>query len=171
MWECKWRVYKRTNTVHNRYLYRTEHQYRMTQQEIIEHIQAGNIFGAVEVDIHVPDELKYFFSEMCPIFKNVTVKLDDIGEHMQDYISKSSQSFTERRYLIGSMFATKQLFITSLLQYYLKLGLKITKVHQVVEFSPKECFVEFANNVSDDRRAGDSNPELKVIGETSKLIG
>lgn len=171
MWECEWRTYKRANTIRNRYVYPTERQFRMSQQQIIDHIEAGTIFGAVEVDIHVPEGLKPFFSEMCPIFKNTTVKLADIGEHMQEYINKSNQSFTERRYLIGSMFATKQLFITPLLQYYLKLGLKITKVYQVVEFAPKECFVEFADSVSDDRRAGDGNPELKVIADTSKLIG
>ena len=145
MWECTWKTHKRViansnNSIHNRYLYKTEVQYRMTEEQILQHIESGDIFGAVEVDINVPEELKSRFSEMCPIFKNTTVHFDDIGDHMQDYVNKSGQKFTERRYLIGSMFATKQLFITPLLQYYLKLGLKITKIYQVIEFNPKCCF-------------------------------
>jgi hypothetical protein len=39
----------------------------------------------LEVDLHVPDHLKPTFAEMSPIFKNVEVSRDDIGDHMRQY--------------------------------------------------------------------------------------
>jgi hypothetical protein len=41
------------------------------------------LLGALEVDIKVPDLLKPTFAEMSPIFKNVEVSRDDIGDHMR----------------------------------------------------------------------------------------
>ena len=143
----------------------------MSEQEILGHIREGSIFGAAEVDVRVPEHLKEYFHELPPVFKNVTVRYADIGEYMQNYIKESGQTFKERRYTIGSMFAEKQLFITPLLQWYIKMGLEITKIHQVIEFSPRKCFKNFMNQVSDDRRNGDRDPALKAVADTSKLIG
>ncbi len=171
MWECDWKVYKRTHTIHNPYTYPTEHTYRMTQNEILGHITNGSIFGAIEVDIHVPDGLKSRFEEMPPVFKNTTISQSDIGDYMQDYLAQTGKTFKDTRYLIGSMFGTKILIITPLLKWYMAHGLIITKVYQVIEFSPRRCFGGFVNNISDDRRAGDRDPAQRPIAEGSKLAG
>ena len=52
------------------------------------------------------------------------------------------------------MFAIKQAFLTPLVKWYLEHGLVITKIYQVVEFKPLSCFNRFAQQVTDDRRAG-----------------
>ena len=49
--------------------------------------------------------------------------------------------------------------------------MKVTKVHQVVEFTPKECFKSFQNDVSEARRAGDVDKSKAIIADTMKLIG
>ena len=54
----------------------------LNQDQIIQHIQDGHLFGFVECDIEVPDHLKEYFSEMTPIFKNVNVCSDDLGKSM-----------------------------------------------------------------------------------------
>ena len=54
----------------------------LTQDKIIQHIKDGHLFGFVECDIEVPDHLKEYFSKMTPVFKNVDVCLDDVGEFM-----------------------------------------------------------------------------------------
>jgi hypothetical protein len=43
------------------------------------------MFGALEVDLQVPDDLKGTFAEMSPVFKNTHVSRDDIGDHMKTY--------------------------------------------------------------------------------------
>lgn len=129
------------------------------------------MFGAIQCDVRVPDHLKSHFAEMPPIFKNITVTAEDIGEHMTEFLRSTGKSFKPTRYLIGSMFAEKILIVTPLLIWYVQHGLEVTEIHQVIEFAPKRCFKSFADRVSDDRRAGDRDPSLKVVAETSKLIG
>ncbi len=53
IWECEWKIYMTGRTIHNRYMYPTEHIYRMGETRLMDHIKSGNIFGAVEVDIEV----------------------------------------------------------------------------------------------------------------------
>ena len=171
MWECQWLEFTRLNTIQNSYTYPTENIYRMTEQDILRNIVDGNMFGAVEVDLNVPESLKDYFQEMPPIFKNTTIREEDIGDHMREYLRSKNKTFKPTRYLIGSMFATKILLITPLLRWYLNHGLVVTKVYQFIEFSPQRAFLPFEQSVSNDRRAGDRNPAYKVIADTSKLIG
>lgn len=76
-----------------------------------------------------------------------------------------------RRSLIGSFFGEEILLITPLLKWYLAHGLQITKIYQVVEYSPKRCFEPFRNAMSDARRAGDADPDQAIIADTIKLVG
>ena len=171
MWECKWKAFKRTHQITNPYTLPTEHLFSPNKDTLLDHIKKGDIFGVAEIDIRVPDNLKSFFADFPPIFKNAVVTKDDIGQHMTEFLSTNKISYKPRKYLIGSMFAEKQVFITPLIQWYIKMGLEVTRIYQVIEFTPRRCFHKFAENVSDDRRAGDRDPDMQVIADTSKLIG
>lgn len=59
---------------------------------------------------------------------------------------------------------------TLLVKWYLEKGLKITKIYQVIEFTPKPSFQTFGEAVSDARREGDINPANAMIANTMKLI-
>lgn len=50
-------------------------------------------------------------------------------------------------------------------------GLVISRVYQVVEFTPNPCFADFTEEVSDARRRGDSDPRFEIFADTMKLIG
>ena len=143
----------------------------MSEKTILENIIEGKIFGCVEVDISVPENLKNYFEEMTPIFKHGRVKFEDIGDHMQSFLKETKTPFKDRKYLIGSMFAKKFLIITPLLCWYIEHGVVVSKIYQVIEFTPAKCFSKFAEDISNDRRAGDRNSNLKLIADTSKLIG
>ena len=45
----------------------------MTQQQILAAVVDGTLFGMVECDVRVPEELQDYFSEMQPVFKNASV--------------------------------------------------------------------------------------------------
>ena len=47
----------------------------------------------------------------------------------------------------------------------------VTKIYQVVEFTPHLCFQEFMKEVSDGRRLGDTHPDKAIIGDTKKVEG
>ena len=155
IWECSWRELKKTVKFDNKYLYPGEERVYMRESEILKMVKEDKLFGAIEVDIIVPEELREYFSEMTPIFKNTTINRSDIGDYMLNYLENSKQKFSERRSLIGSMMGEKILLITPLLKWYIEHGLVVTCVHQVIQFDPKDCFRAFGEQVSNDRRAGE----------------
>ena len=72
--------------------------------------------------------------------------------------------------LIGSMRGEKILLLISLAKWYLDQGLEITRVYQIVQFKPVQCFENFGKSVSDARRHGDSDSSKTLLADTSKLI-
>jgi hypothetical protein len=123
---------------------------------------AEKLFGALEVDLHVPDNLKFKFAEMPPIFKNVEVSRDDIGDHVRQYAVDHDIMSQPRKNLVGSMFGEKIMVISPLLKWYVEHGLKVTQIHQVVEYTPATCFQKFGEHVSEARRARDADPNKKL---------
>ena len=175
MWECKWRDMKKTNRELQRFIAtevrRLLDQVKvMSPERILSEVRNERLFGCVEVDIRVPDHLKEKFSEMCPIFKNTEISRDDIGDFMKAYAEEHNIMAQPRRSLIGSMKGEKILLATPLLKWYLEHGLEVTKVHQVIEFTPEPCFKPFGDAVSDARRAGDADPSKAIIADTMKLV-
>ena len=142
----------------------------MSPARILSEVRYERLFGCVGVDICVPDHLKEKFSEMCPIFKNVEISRDDIGDFMKAYAEEHNIMAQPCRSLIGSMKGKKILLATPLLKWYLEHGLEVTKVHQVIEFTPEPCFKPFGDAVSDVRRAGDADPSKAIIADTMKLV-
>ena len=124
------------------------------------------VFGFLKVDIETPEHLKEYFSEMTPIFKNTTVNFEDMGEYMQEYHKNNKISFVKSTKLIGSYFGKEILLYTPLLKWYLQHGLKITKFHVGIGYESNKCFKNFADEVSDARRAGDIDKAYELIAET-----
>ena len=82
IWEIDWQVLitqRPEIKVHSKQ-HRTYTHFKkyLNQNQIIQCIQDGRLFGFVECDIEVPDHLKDYFSEMTPIFKNTEVSLNNI---------------------------------------------------------------------------------------------
>ena len=129
------------------------------------------LFGCIECDIHVPEHLREKFSEMCQLFKNTEICRDNIGEFMKTYAEENGIISRPRRSLIRSMIVEKILLATPLLKWYLEHGLEVTRVYQVIEYTPKPCFKLFGDAVSNARCAGDANPSKAIITNTMKLVG
>ncbi len=175
IYECQWGDIKHTNPAAASFVKSRELPLRrcrfMTMEKVIENIMGDRLFGAVECDIHVPEDLQEHFSEMPPIFKNCSITREDIGDHMQGFAEDNNMMRQPRRSLIGSMKGERILLITPLIKWYLQHGLKITAVYEVIEYRPSACFVDFGNKVVNARRAGDADPQQAVVAETMKLIG
>ena len=176
MWECQWQQQKSHDKnlqrfIATRFRRHMDKKQHMTQEDILEAVVAGTLFGLVECDIHVPEALHPHFAEMQPIFKNVNITRDDIGETMRAYAEQHKIMSQPRRSLIGSFKGEKILLATPLLQWYLDHGLVVTHVYQVIQYWPDNCFRKFGKEVSDARRAGDKDPDQAIIADTMKLLG
>ena len=162
MWECDWKRERDTPP---------RQKWNMTQNEILTAVIDGTLFGMIECDVRVPDNLREYFAEMQPIFKNTTVTRDDIGSFMQQYAEEHDIMSTPRRMLVGSYRGEKILLATPLLRWYLAHGLVVDRVYQIIEYEPKPCFQNFGDSVSAARRAGDADPDKAIIADTMKLLG
>ena len=137
---------------------------------MLEQIGGGKLFGYVQRDIEVPEELKKKFANFPPIFKNTNVGRHDIGSLMQDYAEKEGLLCHPRKMLISSGFLENGTLITLLLLFYLELGLVCKKIHRFVEYTPVKCFNNFVQSAVIARREGDENPNSSVVAETMKFL-
>ncbi len=177
MWECEWREKCKNDPdvkafLHSHFPPITEQTPDcMTEAEVLAAIQSDEFFGLVEVDIMVPTHLREHFAEMPPLFKNTTISRSHIGDVMQQFAEEHNIMSQPRRSLIGSFFGKNMLMITPLLKWYIAHGLEISKVHEVIQYTPLSCFEEFASRVSAARRDGDRDPDCSLVAETMKLLG
>ena len=114
-----------------------------TMQTILDDVMSEKIFGFVECDIHVPEDLVDKFSEFPPIFKNTEITMTDIGDHMREFCRKTTRRTGVKRSLISSMHAKGILLLTTLLKKYLEMGLVVTNVETVIVYNGKSVFNGF----------------------------
>ena len=89
---------------------------------------------------------------------------------MKEYAEKEGIMSQRRRMLTSSFHLKNGTIITSLLIYYLHLGLQCRKIHQFVQYTPKKCFNRFVQSAVNARRQGDENPNSSIVAETMKLL-
>ena len=173
--ECEWKQMKSQDLQLRQFLQKfrrpLDYKKTMSEEDIIAAVKADTLFGLVQCDISVPEHLREYFSEMTPIFKNVNVTLDDIGQPMKEYAEANQLMNRPRRTLIGSYVGNKISLATPLLKWYLAHGLVITKIYQVIQYWPKDSFKTFGEHVSQARQDGDVNPDQAIIADTMKLLG
>jgi hypothetical protein len=156
------------------------------QENILMGVRSDQAFGFVEVDINVPPHLYQHFSEMTPLFKNTEIGFEHLSPLMQNNWTKlhtktwtdqngkvqtKTDNHVPQRKLIGSYHAEKILLYTPLLKWYLEHGLVVTKSYRFIQAERARPFEKFAEDVSNARRAGDVNDDLKMIGEGMKQTG
>ena len=142
----------------------------LSEDELLQGIIDGQLFGYVQYDIEIPEHLGSYFSNFAPIFKNTVVSGEDIGNLMREYAEKENIMTQPRKMLISSVVLTNGTIITPLLLFYLKLGLVCKRIHRFVQYTPRKCFNNFVQSAVDARRQGDENPNSSVVGETMKLL-
>ena len=151
MWECEWKEIRNESVVKTFLAPASRPRWTMTQQEIIAAVVDGTLFGMVECDVRVPEELQDYFSEMQPVFKNASVTRDDIGPFMRQYAEEHDILSKPRVMLVGSFRGVKILLATPLLRWYLAHGLVVDRVYQIIEYEPNPCFRRFGESVSTAR--------------------
>ena len=110
------------------------------------------MFGYVQCDIVVPEELREKFANFPPILKNANVGRHDIGLLMKDYAEKEWLLCQPRKMLISRYFHENGTLITHLLLFYLDLELVCKKIYRFVEYIPVKCFNNFVQSAVNARR-------------------
>ena len=103
----------------------------------------GSLFGNVQCDLVVPDELKSKFENFPPIFQNTEVGRNGIGDCMKNYAIENEILKHPQRMLISSFKLENGNVITPLFHFDTELGLQCTKIYRFVQYSPRKCFNNF----------------------------
>ena len=142
----------------------------MSEEQLLQGIIDGRLFGYVQGDIEVPEHLRSYFSNSPQIFKNTVVSREDIGTLMREYAEKENNMAQPRRILMSSFNLTNGTIRTPLLLFYLKLGLVCRTIHRFVQYTPRKCFNNFVQFAVDARRQGEENSNSSIVVETMKLL-
>ena len=177
MWECQWDQKKRDNAdplqkyAVEEFFNKKIHPLTLTDNNtIIKMVLNDQIFGICRVNITTPKYLKKYFAEFPPIFKQTSVTLHDVGKYMKEAAMQAGQkSDMKRKSLILSYFGINVWLITPFLKWYIKKGLKVD-IHEVVTFTPKKCFKEYIDLVTEKRRLGDIDENSSLIAQQMKFL-
>ena len=186
MFECEFRGFCKSHPELYRMIdvqrpdFHRKHKGTVTEEQILEGVRSGQLFGFVQCDLGVPERWgkgfenfskltpHEYFQEMSPIFCTSEVPFEAFGEHMQRYVEEMGMGKNPRVLLVGGMSAQEILIATPLLRWYLQHGIEVTNIYQVVEYQQKRCFNGLAQSITEARRAGDINPDLKIMADTKK---
>ena len=125
----------------------------------------------MQCDLIVPDNLKPTFSNFPPIFKNIDVCRNDIGENMKNYAEENDLLKNPQRMLSSSFKLENGTLITPLPNFYLSYGFQCTKIYGFIEYNLRKGFNNFVQLVVVARRERNKNPHSAVVAETLKLLG
>ena len=86
MRECEWwKLYRTTTSVKEHLRESFPYKRPLREEKLLEQRRSGKLFGYVQCDIEVPEQLKKNFGNFPSIFKNSSVGRHDIGLLMRDY--------------------------------------------------------------------------------------
>ena len=90
MWECEWwKHFKTDSSIQNHVKTNFPYKRPLSTDSLLEKIKNRSLFSYVQCDLIVPGELKPTFSNFPPIFKNIDVYRNDIGEYMKNYAEEN----------------------------------------------------------------------------------
>ena len=106
-------------------------------------IRSGRFFLLVKCDISVPAHLRATFSEIAPIFKNVEVESEHLGERIFCLARQRDYLLRQSRMLVGALKGERVLLFSELAQWYLQHGLVITRIYQLLQYKQSKPFQLF----------------------------
>ena len=116
MWECEWWEHFKTHSSVKNYV-KTNFPYKrpLSTDFSLEKIKNRSLFGCVQSDLIVPDELKPTLPNFPPKFKNFEICRNDTVEYMKNYAEENHLLKNPQRMLISGFKLENGTIITPLL--------------------------------------------------------
>ena len=143
-----------------------------TDEEILASVVSGGLFGYLVVDIMTPEHLIESLSNFPPIIRRLEVTKDYLSEYMADRYAQKNPNGPElkRETVVQCFSAESHLLMTPLIRFYLKIGLKITKIHRVIQYQPHRALSPFVKHVTSMRIDGEKAGN-KTKANSAKTFG
>ena len=109
---------------------------------------------------------------MSPLFVVQEIPDCSIPKEMKVYKEKTGRKTVKgTKTLLGVMKAKKILLYTPVIKWHVQHGLRLTAVHQLIEYEPGMPFPWFPREVANARREAGKDPLKKQLGDVAKLKG
>ena len=109
---------------------------------------------------------------MSPLFVFQEILDRNIPQEIKIYKEKTGRKAVKgTKKLLGVIKAKKILLYTPVIEWYLQHGLRLTAVHQLIEYEPGMPFSWLPEEVANARREADKDPLKKQLGDVAKLKG
>ena len=110
-------------------------------KDLCDKVMMGELFGFLQVDIHVPDGLLEKFSEFSLLFIVDEVPKDKIPQHMKDYQKRTGRkTISGTKKLLGVTRATEILLYVPILKWFFSHGLEVTAIHKYLKYESGKPF-------------------------------
>ena len=107
MWECEWYSLYKTDAPVRSYLQDTfPYKRSLNEEQLLQGIIDGKLFGYVQCDFDVPDQMRRYFSNFLLIVKKYVIGGEVIGTLMREDPEKEKIMAQPRRMLLSSLHLT-----------------------------------------------------------------
>ena len=144
---------------------------KQTTQDILTSISQNELYGFIICDISCPENLIESTQNFPPVIKRMAVK----DKHLTGYMFAQFQkrypgAQMDRTTVVQCFNATSHLLLTNLAQFYMKLGLEISNITQVIQYIPRRALRPFVKKVTDMRISGELAGQ-KTKANSAKIFG
>ena len=144
-----------------------------TETTLLEGVRSNNVFGFILCDIWASDDIidKMKSNNFPPIFQKVTLTEDHLSEYMLKRFQEEGRTLDQRT-LIQTYRAKQILLLTSLVRFYLSIGLEVRNVTNFTQYLGEKSLKPFIDKVT-EMRIEASRPDTYDItkSNTAKIIG
>ena len=118
------------------------------------------LFGFVECSLRSPPHLieKYAHLNFPPLIVRQKVTSDMLGDFMNERMKKLGRKLPANgeEKVINAWNADRIMLFTPLLKFYLEMGIQMTEVFDIQQYSRKSCFKRFINSCVEGRTNADA---------------
>ena len=170
-WECDWwKLYNTDGSVKEPLRESFPFKRPFRQDQLMDKIKSGALFGYVQCDIKVPEHLRMkncHFPANFQKYKCISTRhwSNNTGVCREEIVNVPTRANA------NIMFWPDQWHHNySLSTSHLKLGLVCTKNYRFVEYTPVKCFNNFVQSAVNARCQRDENPNTNAVAESMKLL-
>ncbi len=172
IWECQWNRMLPNVKYHDTPLIPDILNTTQTEQDILDGIKSGRLYGYILCDVTSPDEVIEARKHFPPVLKRIKIGPEHLTPFTADQLRREKPSCVkfERETLVQCFHATNHLLLTPLAQYYMSIGIKLSNVRKFIQYIPRASLTPFVQHVTEMRISAEQN-NMPTKGNTAKNFG
>ena len=154
---------------------------QFSQNETINLIKSGIMFGLINVSMSVSEKYKEYFDDFPIFFKNTNIKLHDINNiYLKNLLIEENHPVTKIngvKQLISSHSIENSFLSSDLIKFYLNFNNEFQdnviniKIHNLLLFQGNKNFENIVKEICEMRYQTYNNPVLEPLSKLIKAIG